>query len=468
MQRAVRRASARALFQRRYAGGVNPKQAGVPETYVRTDAGLVSSAPVIDEGLRTSQLDNGVKVVTKDNGGSIAQLTFLYKDGPVYENIFNSGISGFMAHALSKDSVTSSEFITKSSLQKAGISVAVPKIVNKSYIAYTTEGTRESLSQPAVMDKFWQSLLFPRFSAASITECRRLITLENTELKRDTPFVYLQDVLHKAAFRGSPLGHTSVVPGYNMGVNSDELFDRWDAHYGFDNIAVVATNMEHNEVLNCLTSTPWLARAHQKVGGVAAPASIYTGGEVYDVCHRAKEFDDQFVDVTNTYTAYAFKAPGRASLKDHAAATVVANALNSAVSPVLNNGFSPKRLEVFYKAYDSVGLLGLTTIAATKAQLAGFKAALANVGAVTDADLAMHKSAALLKALDTADSWRGTQALLVDTYTTGDPVCPSEMAAAIGAVTAADVKKVVDAALASPASLAHYGNSPSAPALADL
>ena len=40
--------------------------------------------------------------VLQDNGGSIARLTFLYKDGPVYETLFSAGASHFMKHALSK------------------------------------------------------------------------------------------------------------------------------------------------------------------------------------------------------------------------------------------------------------------------------------------------------------------------------------------------------------------------------
>ena len=109
----------------------------------------------------------------------------------------------------------------------------------------------------------WPILSFKcrRFSADSIKEVRRLIALETTEGKRDSPFVYLMDVLHKTAFKGSPLGQTSVIPAYNMNyVDSAKLFDRWDAHYGFANIGVVATNLGHGEVLNALTSSPWLAR----------------------------------------------------------------------------------------------------------------------------------------------------------------------------------------------------------------
>mmetsp|Transcript_124748 Transcript_124748/g.216280 ORF Transcript_124748/g.216280 Transcript_124748/m.216280 type:complete len:373 (-) Transcript_124748:98-1216(-) len=354
-------------------------------------------------------------------------------------------------------------------LQKAGILVAAPKIVNKSYIALTVEGTRDTLAQTAVMDKFWQSLLFPRFSADNVKEVHRLIGLETTEAKRDTPFVYLMDVLHKTAFKGSPLGQTSYTPAYNMKyVDSAKLFDRWDAHYGFANIGVVATNLQHGALLNALTSSPWLARAHQKAGGVSAPSSVYTGGEGYEVSHRSKEYDDQFVDVHNTYTAYAFKAPGKASLKDYAAATVATTALKNAIAPVLINSFSPKKLDVFYQAYDTVGLVGLATIQSTKEQLAGFKAAVAKVGTLSDGDLQLHKSAALLNIMDVADSWKGTQATLIDTYTTGEPFAPSEIAAAISSVTAADVKKVVDGMTSAPATLVHYGDSPCAPTLADL
>mmetsp|Transcript_14484 Transcript_14484/g.26214 ORF Transcript_14484/g.26214 Transcript_14484/m.26214 type:complete len:471 (+) Transcript_14484:35-1447(+) len=467
----VRRACARVALQKRFGGGgINPNQVGVSEKVVRTSDGVTVVEDHFDESLRTSQLDNGVKVMTKDNGGDIAQLTFLYKDGPVYENIFNAGISSFMKHALTKDSVTSSEFITKTFLQKAGIVVHAPTIVNKSWIEMTVEGTRDSLGQAAVMDKFWQSLLFPRFSAANVKEVRRLVGLETTEAKRDTPLTYVLDLMHKTAFKGTPLSHTSYCPGYNMVYpTSDSLFDRWDAHYGFGNIAVAATNMQHQAVLGALTGSPWLARAHNKLGGVTTAQSAYSGGEAYEVHHRAKEYDDQFVDVHSVYTGYGFKAPGRGNLKEFAAAMVVATALSNAVSPVLNNSWTAKRTEVFYKAYDTVGLMGLTTVQSTAPQLSGFKDALSKVASVKEDELLTQKNATLLKALDTADSWRGTQSCLIESFTTtGEPMAPMEIATAINAVTAADVKKVVDAMIAAPATLVHYGNSPCAPTLADL
>eukprot|EP00667_Euglena_gracilis_P012312 EG_transcript_12637 len=448
MKSVVRSKGTQALFRRfssALGDSINPNQVGVGDNVIRVNGRLFEVDKVQEKGLKTSVLDNGTKVITLDNGGSVAQLTFLYKDGPVYENIFNAGISSFMKHALTKDGLTSSEYITKTFLQKAGIIVHEPTVVNKSAIAFTVEGFRDTLAQPAVADKFWQSLLFPRFSPENVKEVKRLVELESKETKRDSPFAYLQDILHKTAFKGSPLGHTSFVPAYNLGyIDSNKLFDRWDAHYGFGNIAVIATNIEHEAVLAAITDSAWVARAHNKVGGVAAPASKYSGGEGYDVVHRAKEFDDQFTDVYSTYTAYAFKAPGRSNLKEHAASLVIAQALSNAVSPVLNTSFAPKRLEVFYQAYDTVGLIGLSSVQASNAQLKAFKAALSKIGTLSEADLAVHKSAALLTAYGNVESWRATQATLIDSFnTTGQPLSPLEIVSAIKAVSADTVKSVV-------------------------
>jgi predicted Zn-dependent peptidase len=475
MLRVARQIGVQALRQTRFSSGgagedINPLQVGAPDHVVRVGGRSIEVGTHTDEGVHTSQLDLGTKVVTQDLGGSVAQITFLYRDGPVYENIFNAGISSFMRHALTKDGMTSSEYITKTFLQKAGVVVHPPTAVAKSYLAFTVEGFRDTLTQAAVVDKFWQSLLFPRFSGDNLKEVKRLLELETKEAKRDTPFEYLQDVLHKTAFKGSPLGHTQYVPSYNLGyVDSAKLFDRWDAHYGFANIAVVGTNVDHHGLLEALTDSPWVARAHPKVGGVVAPASKYSGGEGYDVLHRAKEFDDQFSDVYSTFTAYGFKTPGRAHLKEYAATLVVVQALTNAVNPVLNNSFAPKRASVFFHAYDTVGVVGLATVQASAAQLRAFRATLERLGGLSDAALAPHKNAALLAAAGTADSWRGTQAALVESFaTTGVPVSPQEVTAAIKAVTAADVKAAVGVMLGAPPTLVHHGDSPCAPTLAEL
>ena len=42
-------------------------------------------------------------------------------------------------------------------------------------------------------------------------ECKRLVGLEVEEAKRDTPRAYLIDLLHKTAFKGSPLGRCPLL-----------------------------------------------------------------------------------------------------------------------------------------------------------------------------------------------------------------------------------------------------------------
>jgi predicted Zn-dependent peptidase len=242
--------------------GITPELKLTPANKVKLPNGnVVVSEGHLDTSLHTSKLDNGTRVISKDNGGNIARLTFLYKDGPVYESMFSSGASQFTKHLLNKDSLTSSEFVSKTILQKAGVRIEFPQLINKSWIAFSVEGFRDTIAQTEVCDKFWQSLLFPRFSQANLKEAKRLIHLENDELKRDTPRDYVLNQLHGVAFKGSPLGQTIACPSANLKYfKVDHMFDRWDAHYGFGNIAVVATNIDHHDLLHSVQDSTWVAR----------------------------------------------------------------------------------------------------------------------------------------------------------------------------------------------------------------
>lgn len=423
-----------------------------------------------DRKVRCSLLENGASVISKDNGGNSARLTFMYKDGPVFENVFNAGSSQFMKYALSKDSVTSSEYVSKIQLQKAGVLVEAPELINKTWLGFSCGGVRDTLTQAEVCEKFWQMLLFPRFTDAAIKESKRLIKLENEEVRREQPYTYLMDVLHKTAFKGSPLGHSLYCPGYNLNtINSDALFNRWDSLYGFKNIAVVATNVNHDELLHALTDTPWLERAHASTAGVQVPESTYVGGEAYDVQHRNVDYDDQFFAVYDTFTALAFKAPGLATIEEWAAAQIIKCSLQTATSSVMKSSFTINHVDVFYQAYGTTGLLGMTTPSATAKQLSEFKKAVTTFATMNETALQAHKTGTALSILAGGDSVQGVHELLLNTFAaSGEPMDVAELAAVVQQVTPATMKKVVDSMLAAQPTLVHYGNSPAAPTLADL
>jgi len=450
--------------------GISASVKLTPANVVRVGGAVCKTDSHVDTKLHCTALDNGTRVMSKDLGGNIARLTFLYKDGPVYEDLFTAGSSQFMKHMLNKDSITSSEYVTKTILQKSGIILEAPDVVNKSWISFSCEGFRDSVCQADVTDKLWQSILFPRMSPDNLKECKRLIELENGEVKRDSPRLWVLDLLHKSAFKGSPLGHSLYCPSYNLKYfKSEKLFERWDSHYGFKNIAIVATNVDHHDLVHALQDSVWVARAHNKEGGISAIPSTYVGGEGYDVAHRAVEFDDQFTEVYQTYTGYAFKAPGWTDLPQWAAAKVVASALSIATSQILRNSYAKNGVDVFYNPYKQTGLLGMITVGATAPQLKSFRAALESLGAVSDSDAESLKNAAALEICNTFESRKGCQKLLTETFTaTGMPCDVNELVDAIKAVKAQDLKAVVDASLSAPASLVHYGDSPAAPTLADL
>lgn len=451
--------------------GVSEAVKLTPADKVKLPSGkVVVSDSHHDTHLHASKLDNGTRVISKDNGGSIARLTFLYKDGPVYESVFTAGASQFMRHMLNKDSVVSSEFVSKTLLQKAGLKIDAPQIINKSWISFSCEGFRETIAQAAVCDKYWQSLLFPRFSQDNMKEAKRLLGLESEELKRSNPRQYTLNLLHTTAFKGSPLGQSNLCPSYNMKYfKPDHMFDRWDRHYGFGNIAVVATNIDHHSLLHALQDSIWVARAHQKEGGIKAEPSKYVGGQSFDICRRSVEYDDQFDDVYETYTGYAFKAPGMSDLSGYAAARIIAAALNYATERVLVNSFSKKGVCAFYKSYKDNGLIGMITPASTAAQLKAFKEAIEQLKSASAEELQAFKTAALLAVHTAYDTRKGTQDMLLDTFTaSGFPLDCADICAAISAVQPSDVSAVIDTMFSNPATLVHHGDSPAAPVLADL
>eukprot|EP01004_Peranema_trichophorum_P003257 NODE_2254_length_1637_cov_33.895641_g1931_i0.p1 GENE.NODE_2254_length_1637_cov_33.895641_g1931_i0~~NODE_2254_length_1637_cov_33.895641_g1931_i0.p1 ORF type:complete len:488 (+),score=64.46 NODE_2254_length_1637_cov_33.895641_g1931_i0:49-1464(+) len=425
-----------------------------------------------DHKIHKTALSNGTRVMTTDNGDEIAELTFLYRDGPIYEDRFSAGASHFLRHAISKDGLTTSEFVTKTFLEKAAVSVKLPKVISRGWLGFSIVSTRDTVASVDVLDKFWQLLLFPRFSQSSIKETRRLVNFENEEAKRDTPLKYIKDYAHTVAFKGQPHGLSEFCPSYNLKYHSTKsMFQRWDEGYGFGNIAVVATNVDHHAVLDNLTASPWLARAHDKFGRRDVPLSAYKGGEGYDVFRRTIAYDDQFFPVYETYTCFAFKAPGFSSLSDYVSARLITNSIRKAVSPVLRNTFdnSKSKLEVFYEPYYDTGLFGLATQGATVDSLKGFRDALSVFTNISAENLEVQKKSLLLEFNSLADTRVGTQQLLLESFATREePASYHDLLKALEKITTSDVQKVAKGMLDAPPTLVHHGDSPKAPTLRDL
>jgi hypothetical protein len=247
------------------------------------------------------------------------------------------------------------------------------------------------------------------------------------------------------------------------------MFDRWDRHYGFSNIAVVATNIDHHDLLHSIQDSAWVARAHQKEGGISAEPSKYLGGQNFDMCRRSSDYDDQFVEVYDSYSALAFKAPGMKHLSEWAAAKTVVAALRIAATRILVNSYARKGNDVFYKAYKENGLIGLITHGATASQLKAFKTTLNSLRGISAEDLESFKKAAKLEICTAYDTRAGTQAMLLDTFTaSGFPCDCPELVAAIEEVQTSDIQSLVDSMFSSPATLVHHGDSPACPVLSDF
>jgi len=426
---------------------------------------ITCPAPLFDGATVTevTTLDNGLKVASSDLPSPATTIGLYVESGSRFDEV--SGTGHLMQHMAFKSSTSMSQL--KMSVCEA-LGAQVSSLASRENTVYQIDCLKSSV--PELVGVLAETTLAPKFLSWEVEEAHAAVKSDLEDLKQNHQSL-LQEMAHAAAYgRGSPLGMPSMCPPGNLAAVSPAVLQKFAA----DNMApnrmvLAAAGFDHQELVSLAQAT------FGKAAGGAPPhvvKSPYTGGEVRETA-----------DEPITHFALAFEGVG---WKDPTLVPLcVLNTMMgggasfSAGGPgkgmytrlyqnILNRFHFAQSASVFNAFYNDTGLFGVYG-AAPAENMGQLVAALCEemakmAGSITDAELSRAKNqlkSSLLMNLESRPILFEDIGRQVLTYGARTP--PSELAAQIDSVTAADLNKVATKLLKTEPSIVVYGDSTSVP-----
>jgi len=406
-----------------------------------------------DAGITVTTLSNGVTVVTEASTSPVATVTISVAAGSRAEGATNVGVSHVLKQMAFQATEERSSLAICRTTELAGAKLSCTN--DREAISYTATFLRNDAA--AMVDNLTDAVSGQLLTPWDLADAKERAALS---LSNQSPQDAVMDSVHAGAFR-STLGRPVQCPAYKIGaISADDLRAFTAANYSAGNMTVMGAGVDHDDLVAQLEEN----LANLSVDDTPKPAANYYGGFESRV--------DAHTDTAHIAIAYEGVAAGSG---DEAAATVLenlvaappatkwgagtsANALAaSVVSASPTTTFSP----INYNYTDS-GLFGVFLSApaeeagaASAAVTDGLKGVFA--GNFTDEDVAKAKNQAAVSLLNLT---RDERAAFVAKQCLGtkQPMTPEDMADAVAAVSAADVRAVASKIGASTATFAAAGN----------
>lgn len=441
-------------------GGANPfkdvnmSQSVLPEGFAQT---------VGDGAYSFSKLENGLKVVSVDNGGPTSEIGLYVKAGSRWESAAEWGASHMLELCAFKSTAHLSHLRTVKTLETLGVDAKCT--AGREHMAYTASMMREYV--PVAVPLLIGNVLFPRLLPWEVNAAHELVSTASM-MSMDAS---VTETLLQTAYHTNSLGHPLQASELHMAnFNPETLRQYMIKHFSPDRMVMVGVNVSHDVLAT------WCMRSFVDYNAIPnakreEAKAKYTGGSTSVPATSS-----------NLHLAVGFEVGGLAS-KDLYAVTVLQALLGSVTGKAgPGSGMHTRMANIvakgvdsasaFYQPFSDSGLLGIYVSAAPGmgASLpAMLKEELAGVQKLTAAELERAKAQAAT-ALGAALEEPATLAEDMATQVLQTDKCLSaaEMSAAIAKVTEADVKGVAKAMLATNPTLVAYGDVTNAPLYADV
>lgn len=399
-------------------------------------------------------LPNKLTVASAEPNAAVARVSIVYRAGSRNEGADNLGASHVLRASAGLSTKTATGFGITRNLQQVGGSLTATS--DRETITYSVAVTKDELETGL---KYLEAAATGQvFKPWELAELKAHIS---ADIARVPVEVRAVEALHKAAFH-TGLGNSVFCPKYNVGKHSTET-------------------MQHFFSQNCTTNRAGVAGVgvdHQLLVGFAQSLNLESGNGA----ENKSDFNSSEVRHERgghrAAVAVATQAPGWNSLNECLAHLVLQYA--AGVGPVTkrgaNNGLFTKNLGSFTgtalcSSYSDNGLFGFVLVGEAKEVGNAVEGAVKGLKSlnVTDADVARGKAGLLGWALDYVENHSslvfdlGEQAVLL-----GKVYKKEDMAAAINAVTAADVQAAARKVAAGKLAVGAVGNLSNVPYLCNL
>jgi processing peptidase subunit beta len=227
-----------------------------------------------------STLPNQMRVASENTGGETATVGVWIDTGSRYESDANNGVAHFLEHMAFKGTSKRSQLQLEVEVENMGGQLNA--YTSREQTVYYAKVLKQDV--PKAVDLLSDILTNSTFSAAAVERERDVILREMEEVESMTEEVIF-DMLHEAAYVGTPLARTILGPEENIrSISADDIKKYITTHYTGPRMVVAASGAVDHDALVSL--------AGDKFGSVPVEAppghtfeyepSLFSGGDLRD------------------------------------------------------------------------------------------------------------------------------------------------------------------------------------------
>ena len=197
---------------------------------------------------KQTKLNNGLSVITAPSRGTMtATILIMVGTGAKYENKNNSGLSHFLEHVFfkgTKKRPTAHSIVS----ELDGLGCDYNAFTGKEYTGYYIKVDSSKLNK--AIDILTDMFLNSKFDASEINRERGVI-IEELNMYRDNPMMYIEDIFEECLYGDTPAGRDTIGTKENiLNLKRKEFVDYVDSQYGPENTYVVVSgNITEKNVL---------------------------------------------------------------------------------------------------------------------------------------------------------------------------------------------------------------------------
>lgn len=195
---------------------------------------------------KITTLPSQLRVATEESFGETATIGVFIDSGSVYENEKNNGVAHFLEHMSFKGTQKRSRVQLEEEIENMG--GVLNAYTSREQTVYYAKVLKKDV--PQAVDFLSDILLNSKFEPQAIESERGTILREMEEVNKDEHEVIF-DLLHSAAFQGSPLGRTILGPEENIrSIQRKDLVDFVQSNYHAPRIVVAGAGaVKHEDLL---------------------------------------------------------------------------------------------------------------------------------------------------------------------------------------------------------------------------
>ncbi|KAK3529339.1 hypothetical protein QTP70_029145 [Hemibagrus guttatus] len=392
---------------------------------------------VVPQEVQVTKLPSGLVIASLENYSPASRISVLVKAGSRYEPHNSLGVTHMLRLASGLTTKGASAFRICRGIEAVGGSLGVS--TTRETMAYTVDCLRDHID--TVMEYLINVTTAPEFRPWELSELTPRVKVDNT-ITSQNPQIGLLESLHAAAYKNA-LSNSLYCPEYMVGkITTDQLHSFIQNNFTSARMALVGLGMDH-AVLKQVGEQFLNIRSG---AGTVGSKALYRGGEVRtqtggSLVHSAVVSESA---VASSAEAVAF------SVLQHVLGagphvkrgSNTTNKLSQAISKATAQPFDAS---AFNASYSDSGLFGIYTISQADSAKDVIKAAVGQVSAVAQGNLAAEDvsraktqlKAEYLMSMETSEGLLeaiGMQALTEGTYHT-----PEEVIQKIDAVSSSDI-----------------------------